>query len=350
MVSIYDESLEKVRAAVLGLDKEGRQRIFLLLKTLLYPAPADQFDKLTQELREKKFGGGFACPHCRSLKVILNGRVRGKQRYLCRDCSRTFGDHSDTPLRGTHLPEKWLPFMECMIQGLSLRRCEEVLEVTWVTLFYWRHKILAAIKRLEPAAFDGILEVDETYFLESQKGNKNLSRKPRKRGGAASKRGISKEQVCVVVARDRDKSTLARVACHGPIDKAQAKALLDAAVAEVTTLCSDANGTWRSFAAEKSLPHIELNGQKNERVKRGIFHIQNVNAFHRRLKGWMERFNGVATKYLDHYLAWFHFIERRTFVALPSKMRELLIGACLPGVHSTCRALRQSRLVLPAAT
>ena len=59
-------------------DNEGRQRIFLLLKTLLYPAPADLPEKLTQELREKKFGGGFACPRCRSPKVILNGRVRGK--------------------------------------------------------------------------------------------------------------------------------------------------------------------------------------------------------------------------------------------------------------------------------
>jgi transposase-like protein len=349
MVSTNDGSLEKARSAVLSLGREGQQQLFLLLKTLLYPAAADLPEKLAQELREKKFGGGFACPHCHSLRVILNGRVRGRQRYLCRDCSRTFGDHSDTPLRGTHLPEKWLPFMECMIQGLSLRRCEEVLEVTWVTLFYWRHKILAAIKRLAPATFDGILEVDETYFLESKKGNKHLGRKPRKRGGVASKRGISSEQVCVVVARDRDKSTLARVAGHGPIDKARARALLDAAVAEVTTLCSDANGTWRSFAAEKCLPHIELNGRKNERVKRGLFHIQNVNAFHRRLKGWMERFNGVATKYLDHYLAWFHFIEQRTFVALPSKTSELLIGACLPGVHMTCRALRLSRLVLPAA-
>ncbi|AOM81716.1 hypothetical protein BBEV_0322 [Salisediminibacterium beveridgei] len=26
--------------------------------------------------------------------------------------------------------------------------------------------------------------------------------------------------------------------------------------------------------------------------------IQNVNNYHRRLKGWIQRFNGVATKYL----------------------------------------------------
>ncbi len=29
-----------------------------------------------------------------------------------------------------------------------------------------------------------------------------------------------------------------------------------------------------------------------------VYHIQNVNAYDSRLKGWMHRFNGVATKYL----------------------------------------------------
>lgn len=43
-----------------------------------------------------------------------------------------------------------------------------------------------------------------------------------------------------------------------------------------------------------------------ERVK-GLYHIQNVNNYHSRLKGWIQRFNGVATKYFDHYLSWFQF-------------------------------------------
>ena len=34
----------------------------------------------------------------------------------------------------------------------------------------------------------------------------------------------------------------------------------------------------------------------------GIYHIQNVNNYDSRLKTWMRRFNGVATKYLDSYL------------------------------------------------
>lgn len=38
--------------------------------------------------------------------------------------------------------------------------------------------------------FDGIVEVDETYFLYSQKGQRGITeRKPRKRGGKSKHRG-----------------------------------------------------------------------------------------------------------------------------------------------------------------
>lgn len=46
-------------------------------------------------------------------------------------------------------------------------------------------------------------EANETYLLESDKGQRNLGREPRKRGGSATKPGISDEQICVLVARDR---------------------------------------------------------------------------------------------------------------------------------------------------
>lgn len=40
------------------------------------------------------------------------------------------------------------------------------------------------------------------------------------------------------------------------------------------------------------------------------FRIQNVNAYDRRLKEWMRRFHGVATKYLPNYLGWRRMLER----------------------------------------
>jgi hypothetical protein len=32
-----------------------------------------------------------------------------------------------------------------------------------------------------------------------------------------------------------------------------------------------------------------------------------------RLKRWIDRFNGVATKYLQHYLAWFRYLDSKEY-------------------------------------
>ncbi|MFW5436375.1 IS1595 family transposase [Paenibacillus apiarius] len=85
----------------------------------------------------------------------------------------------------------------------------------YVTLFYWRHKILTALAQINAEELNGIVEVDETYFLESQKGAIPTHRSSRKRGGSAKKRGLSTEQICVLIARDREKNTFYKVIGRG---------------------------------------------------------------------------------------------------------------------------------------
>ncbi|MGE5599373.1 MAG: hypothetical protein ACM3XS_08335, partial [Bacteroidota bacterium] len=48
---------------------------------------------------------------------------------------------------------------------------------------------------------------------------------------------------------------------------------------------------------------------KGKRVVHGIYHIQSVNSYHSRLKTWVRRFNGVATKYLLNYLIWHEHLD-----------------------------------------
>ena len=67
-------------------------------------------------------------------------------------------------------------------------------------------------------------------------------------------------------------------------------------------LVSDGAHAYRAFANQASLPHVALNLSAGERGW-GMYHIQNVNNYGSRLKGWMRRFNGVATKYWTATLA-----------------------------------------------
>ena len=49
---------------------------------------------------------------------------------------------------------------------------------------------------------------DETFFLQSEKGSKSIKRSARKKGGKSTKRGVSADQVAVIVTADRSR-------CHG---------------------------------------------------------------------------------------------------------------------------------------
>jgi len=107
---------------------------------------------------------------------------------------------------------------------------------------------LSSLRQMDISSFNGILEADETYFLYSysEKGKRGITyRKSRKRGGVVKFRGISREQVCVLVARDREKNTVSKVSCQGRINIKQVDKLIGSKVSESNTLCSDA---WRSYS------------------------------------------------------------------------------------------------------
>jgi len=143
-----------------------------------------------------------------------------------------------------------------MIEGYSLRKASEIIKVHYVTLFYWRHKVLSALKQMDFDQFSDIVEMDETYFLYSEKGKRNLTeRKARKRGGSFQFRGISKEQVCVLIARDRQKLTYSKVLVQGRIVKSRLEKAIGSKLSKSNTLCTDAWRAFKTYAKDKGLEH-----------------------------------------------------------------------------------------------
>jgi hypothetical protein len=163
-------------------------------------------------------------------------------------------------------------------------------------------------ERVQPAALTGVAEVDETYFLLSFKGKRQgLDRKPRKRGGRASQRGLSHEQVPVLVARDRSGVTMDCVV-RTPNTETLSAVLRPFVPADVV-LCTDGSKALAGVARTLGVEHHAVNVSAGIRVD-GPWHIQNVNAYHSRLKAWIAKFRGVATCYLANYLGWFRAIDR----------------------------------------
>lgn len=136
-----------------------------------------------------------------------------KESYRCKACKKTFTVLTNTALYRTRHLNQWIKFIDCMIEGYSLRKSSELVgNITDFTLFSWRYKLLTSLKLMEISNFEDTVEMDETYFLYSEKGQRKIKvRKPRKRGGFVKKLEISNEQVCVLVARDREEMTFLQV-------------------------------------------------------------------------------------------------------------------------------------------
>lgn len=81
------------------------------------------------------------------------------------------------------------------------------------------------------------------------------------------------------------------------------KALLPAlAVNVVLVLCSDNASAYRTLAKAMEIELRCVAANPKKKRQGDVYHIQDVNAYDGRLKGWMFRFRGVATKKLPNYL------------------------------------------------
>lgn len=119
---------------------------------------------------------------------------------------------TNTPFAGSRYPEKWVKYIELMVEGYTLPQIAKRLKIHIFTAFYWRHKILNALGSLGFNQLKGIVESDETYFRESLKGRQVSHRKDKKRETKDKKEGFPILKLLVVVAQDRNGIMIARKA------------------------------------------------------------------------------------------------------------------------------------------
>ena len=271
------------------------------------PADGAADDDLLSQIGQAR-QARLGCPHCGGDAIGRWGRANGKPRYRCATCARTFNPVTGTPLARLRYPERWPDQAQALIAGETIAKAARRCGVDYTTAFRWRHRFLAALNHDKPTQLSGIVEADETFILESFKGKRSgMTRAPRQRGGKSAKRGLSKEQIPVIVARDRSGATL-----DGVLARLDAKSIalaLGGALNGPAELCCDGGTAIRAFARRAGLVTHILPAPGAPSPDAPHLHINNVNAYHGRLKEWMRRFHGVATANLPSYLSWRRTIE-----------------------------------------
>lgn len=303
-------NLQEIKHGISELTVLERQE---LLKELEQLSTGSKTIVKSQESRryllDNKLG---CCAHCSHPKYVKFGTDKGSQRYKCKSCKRSFTEYTGTWMAGLQRKDKVDDYLALMLEEKSLDKIKETLLINKKTAFDWRHKILASLSENDKDDFTGITESDETFFLNSEKGRTVTHRESRKRGGTSKTRGISNDQVAVIVTQDRKSVLDLSVATMGRIKKADIEnAIGDRIKPNQAILCSDAHVSYKGFAIDNKIEHHALKAIIKQRVKNKVYHIQHVNSTHNRVKKWIDNtFWGVSTKYLQQYLNWYRIKEK----------------------------------------
>ncbi len=250
------------------------------------------------------------CPHCDASQIHKHGLRNNLQRYKCKCCHRTFNALTKTPFAHLRKKEYWLSYFNCMIDSATVRETAGKIGINNKTSFRWRHRFSTWMYKDSPKSLDGIIEADETYYQYSEKGTRQVFRKPHQRGSDGVSRGLSKDQVPVFTACDRSHHLVAKKAGRGTINSHWIENFLPKFLAKDAVLVTDGLQSYKSLCRKNKITHVIIQNKPGKRSI-GSYHIQHINSFHSRLRFWIDgHFHGVATKYLNNYLSWKHELEK----------------------------------------
>jgi transposase-like protein len=264
-----------------------------------------------------------ACPQCGGPRLQRWGLAAGLQRYRCSDCLRTCNPLTGTPLARLRRRDLWLGHAAALREGASLRGAARRLGVHHHTTFRWRHRWLRHPAGLQARLQGGIVEIAAVPFHRLGEGWSTGQR-------------IAIEAAPLVPPADRARPPLllALILCDraarrtdimlprldGP---AIATAVTPLVSAAPVVLCSDGSSAFAAAARALGVPHRPCRAPSDDSAGGDLARVRgHVD----RLAAWMQRFCGVSTRYLAHYLGWRRLLERAPAGPDPLAWLRLAIG------------------------
>lgn len=227
---------------------------------------------------------GLACPKCSSQNYRKHGHCLGIQRYRCKQCGRYFKETINTPLHGIHNKPKMQQYISSLIDQHTIRKAACLLEISVSTSFAWRHKLLSSLQCAHIIPAQTPVVACQINLPHSFKGKRQIPDKPlpaTRTFLVADARGIPYLHLMPPKCTALEASKPLRIL----IEQAPSVAI---APAKLLTKAS-------KFAVYKHITHSA--------TQKKLLQVANIATS--RLSGWMVRFHGVATKYLQQYWNWY---------------------------------------------
>lgn len=196
-----------------------------------------------------------------------------------------------------------------LLNGFSLTRIAEENNISVLTSFRLRHKVLYALKTfIKSIRLSGKIQSDEKYFSINLKGIRpiNMPRYSKKRTSTTSPyRGISHHKICVVSSIDENDNLLLEIVGLGRCTTDMLKDSLGLKLNNAKSINAYSASAYQEFCSEyKLILNAIPSGFHND----GVFNISEINGIHSQLETWISKFRGISTRHLQEYLDWFVYI------------------------------------------
>lgn len=228
------------------------------------------------------------CPKCGNDTYNRYGYDgKGFPRFRCSSCGRTYGAHKNSLVAGSSWNyEIWVCFVYHTLMEHSLAQIKQAFQddygfyITEETLLTHRLRLFDAIALCFPMPkLNGIVQIDETFFREAQKGSRKLVNVSPKyieeriaRGPDSkvpSKFGIQgPEFSCVVVGIDSAGYISAVFTGLGRNCSVPFEAYFDNFMGNVEILCTDGFPAYAQYCDENNIPHYVQVSTARDFIKR----------------------------------------------------------------------------------
>lgn len=243
---------------------------------------AKAFVKDAKPLTAELCGIEVKCPKCGSDNYVKDG----EGRFKCKDCGKKFRSASGSLLSGYDFTfDEWLKIIDCVLSGRENSKFTGAVKYSMSAKKAWllRMKILSSFSRMPQPVLSGIVQVDGTYFRESQKGSRSLKsfagenyiRNPRYTHEPSVTGAKGQKFVCCVTGIDNSGHVFAKCMSYGMPDYDDFVKLLDQQIQTPLYISSDNLDYYERYCDEKCYQHyIEPSTFKNEKLFYG-FVVQN---------------------------------------------------------------------------
>ena len=321
------------------------------------------------------------CLHCGSVAIKKHGTTKGGvQRYICKDCGKSFSENYGLITHYTHLAEwQWQEVIRATVSGDSLTTIAKNIGTSTSTAWTCRMKIYQTIKNIysESDICDGLVESDGKYLRVSFKGCKDknwfidkLGRLPRHHRSRAErikylgsdyerlfkekphllkemifssqKRFVGREtidanhqHICVLTAIDRNNNIYIEPATAGTAKSQDVYSRLTKVISKDSVFITDDHHSYKMFCRKERIEHVII--ESGCHVS-GAYSLSRINSLHSSI----ERFFGSkeylpATKYIDLYLKMFWWLRKNKDYS-SKEMTDLLFKIVTGYVDNSVRS------------